>query len=66
MIKIEHNVSTGEIIEKTLTKAEVVILEKQRTEVQAKITQFENQATIKLALLDKLGITEEEAQAIFG
>jgi hypothetical protein len=64
MIKIEHNASTGEIIEKTLTKTEVTILEKQRTEVQAKITEFENQVTMKLELLNKLGITEAEAKSL--
>jgi hypothetical protein len=64
MIKIEHNASTGEITEKTLSKAEVTILEKQRTEVQTKITEFENQVTMKLELLNKLGITEAEAKSL--
>jgi len=64
MIKIEHNASTGEITEKNMSKTEAAVLEKQRTEVQAKITEFENQVAMKLELLNRLGITEAEAKSL--
>jgi len=61
---VEHNVETGEIIERDMTKAE---LEQQQKDLaivvaleQAKI----EKETKKAALLEKLGITQEEAKLL--
>jgi hypothetical protein len=68
MIRIEHNVETNEIIEIELTAAE--IKEKQAEQVEldkrlAKLNLEQNaKATEKAALLERLGITEDEAKLL--
>lgn len=64
-IKI-HNVETGEVTERAMTSEEVAQLEKLRVENEARL-EAEAQAEAKRqALLDKLGITEEEAKLLLG
>lgn len=64
MIILEHNVETGEVIERDATAEEIAtakanadLAAKERAEVQAK-------ATAKAALLERLGITEDEAKLL--
>ena len=68
MIKIEHNVSTGEITEIELSAKEIKDLEKLQAEalkLEAKErTEAEAEATAKAALLAQLGITEEQAKLL--
>ena len=64
--KIEHNAQTGETVERELTTAEA----KQRTkdlEKHAELAQAKlDRAAARQAVLDKLGLTADEAVALFG
>jgi hypothetical protein len=60
---IEHNVVTGEIIEREMTKAEADARTKQEAEALANEAKA---AAGKAALLEKLGITEDEARLLLG
>jgi hypothetical protein len=65
MIRI-HNIETDEVIDREMTAAEF----KQYQLDQEQITQFEaeakSKAIAKTALLEKLGITEDEAKLLLG
>jgi len=63
---IEHNVTTGEIIERELTAAELKQLEKDQKEYAAKQKAIEAKATARAAILDRLGLTAEEASILLG
>jgi hypothetical protein len=63
MIKI-HNAETGEVIEREMTKAEVNQYELDCAEAIARETAEAAKATEKAALLDKLGITADEAKLL--
>jgi hypothetical protein len=64
-IKI-HNASTNEIIEREMTDAEYAIwLAEQKAEA-ARQAEAQAKATQRQALLDKLGITEDEARLLLG
>lgn len=63
---IEHNVETGEIIEREQTPEE-----KQQAEIDTAVAVAKAQTKAEIqakrqALLDKLGITEEEARLLLG
>jgi hypothetical protein len=63
MIRI-HDLAKNEIIDREMTNAEFAIYEAdQATQAIAK-AEAEAKATAKAALLDKLGITAEEAQLL--
>ena len=65
-IVIEHNVETGEIVEREQTPEEINQAEKdaqEQVEIAAKKIEKEE---AKQALLDKLGITTEEAALLLG
>ena len=70
MFRIEHNVETGEVIEIKLTAEEEAQFQAQYAEskAQADAQQAEAQAkaAARQALLDKLGITEDEAKLLLG
>lgn len=70
MFRVEHNVQTGEIKEIELSSAEIKELEKLAKEPIAKAiaeqAEAEAKATARQALLNKLGITAEEAQLLLG
>lgn len=61
---LEHNVETGEIIEREMTAAELKQAEKDKKAYQAEIAAVEAKAQAKTALLEKLGITEDEAKLL--
>jgi hypothetical protein len=58
---IEHNAETGEIIERDMTAAELKQQEKDRATALAIEQQKAERAAARQTLLDKLGITAEEA-----
>jgi len=60
-IVIEHNVATGEIIEREMTEAEATARAAQEAEALAVQAA---KAADKAALLSKLGITEDEAKLL--
>jgi hypothetical protein len=61
---VEHNVETGEIIEREMTAAELKQAQKDKAAYQAEIAAVEAKAQAKAALLEKLGITEDEAKLL--
>lgn len=63
---IEHNVETGEIIEREMTKAEADQLKADQAEAKAHAEALEAKAAEKAALLERLGITEDEARLLLG
>ena len=62
----EHNVETGEIIVRPLTEDEIKKNEESAEFVRKQKLEFENQLAAKQALLNRLGITEEEAKLLLG
>lgn len=60
-IKTIHNVETGEIIERAMTAAEIAQDKKDQIEFAALKAEREAKAAAKAALLERLGITAEEA-----
>lgn len=59
-----HNVETGEIIEREMTAAELAIVEADQIR-DAEIEAAKAEATARRqALLEKLGITQEEAELL--
>jgi hypothetical protein len=60
LIKI-HNVETGEIIEREMTKAEKDQAALDEAELTARLAAEAQKATAKAALLERLGITADEA-----
>jgi hypothetical protein len=65
MVKI-HNAETGEVIEREMNAQELVQWQKEKTEKEAEEQTKTEQAAAKQALLDKLGITQEEAALLLG
>jgi hypothetical protein len=61
-----HNVETGEVTVQPMTKEEVAIIESDRLQTEAMLADREAKATAKAALLEKLGITEDEALLLLG
>jgi hypothetical protein len=66
LVKLVHNVETGEVAEVELTKEE---LEQRKADIAAEEAQKEAaaaRAIAREALLARLGITEDEAKLILG
>jgi hypothetical protein len=58
---IDHNVETGEIIERDMTAAELKQLEIDAKAKAKELSEIEAKAAAKSALLERLGITADEA-----
>lgn len=63
IIKI-HNVSTGEIIEREMNAEELFQWEADKLAAQAELELQAQKALARSALLERLGITEEEAKLL--
>ena len=70
MIKINHDVQTGEITELEMTAAEIKEIEqriaKDKKRFDAAQNEVEKSANAKSTLLEKLGISEDEAKLLLG
>jgi len=67
MVKITiHNVETGEIVEREMNLDEVAQWDADQLATEAKEQAKTQAALAKAALLEKLGITEEEARLLLG
>ena len=64
MIILEHNVETGEVIEREATSQEIAQVELEDSISAAAREAAEAKAAAKIALLERLGITEAEAQLL--
>lgn len=61
MTILEHNVETNEVIERELTTEELAQRATDKALAENRIAEAEAKATARQAVLDRLGITEEEA-----
>jgi len=57
----EHNMETDEIIDREMTQEELAAYELSKTELKANIEAEADKVAEKAALLEKLGITADEA-----
>lgn len=64
MIKIEHNVTTGEIIEIEMTEDEIAAAQLEADNLTAKLNQEAAKVSAKADLYERLGITEDEAKLL--
>jgi len=64
--KIEHNVETGQIIQREMTNEELAELEADKSRAQQRKFAEAETAASRAALLEKLGITEQEAKLLLG
>ena len=62
----EHNVETGEVVDREMTDQEVAIYEEQLAIDEAKKADRVAKESAKAALLERLGITAEEAALLLG
>jgi hypothetical protein len=63
---LEHNATTGEIIERDMTAAELAQYEIDEAARVEQMAEMESKATAKAALLERLGITADEAALLLG
>jgi hypothetical protein len=59
-----HNSETDEIIEREMNEIEFAQFQKDEAEIKAHKVQAEAKAAEKAALLERLGITEDEAKLL--
>jgi hypothetical protein len=64
MIRI-HNVETGEIIDREMTDAEFAQYQTEQTERESKKNASAATNELKIALMQRLGITADEAAILF-
>ena len=64
MKKAIYNVATGEVIEREMNADELAQVEIDKANAAQRKAQAEAKAAEKAALLDRLGITEEEAKLL--
>lgn len=61
-----HNIETNEIIDREMNDAEYVVYQADQADAAARQTEAETKAAEKQALLDRLGITADEAKLLLG
>jgi ribosomal protein L15E len=65
---LEHNVETGEVITRPMTGEEILALEQEKINTEnarlVKQAEAEAKAAQKAALLERLGINEDEARLL--
>lgn len=61
---LEHNVETGEVIERNATAAELAEVKEGNLKAAAEKAEAEAKAAAKAAVLERLGLTEEEASLL--
>ncbi len=61
-----HNVETDEVIDREMTAAEFKIYEAEQTEQAARQAEAEAKQAERQAILDRLGLTADEAKLILG
>jgi hypothetical protein len=61
---LDHNVETGEVIEREATEAELEQAEIDAAAAAERAEEIEAKEAARAALLERLGITEEEAKLL--
>ena len=62
----EVDLDSGEVIERDMTEEEIETLENERKKRDEENKKIQDNLEAKKALLEKLGITEEEARLLLG
>jgi len=62
----EHNLESGEIVDREMTPQEIQMHHKIKSEADLAILKAAEIAAKRQAILEKLGITEEEAKLLLG
>jgi hypothetical protein len=65
MVRI-HNQATNEVIDRQMTEAEFLQYEEDKAAEAAKQAEAETKETARQAILDRLGLTADEAALILG
>lgn len=60
----EHNLTTGEIIEREMTDAEFDVYEKEAAEEARRISQATEKNARRAEILERLGLTEDDAKLL--
>ena len=66
MTILEIDAQTNEVIERDMTEAELVQQKIDEAAAAARLAEAADKAAARQAVLDRLGLTEEEAQLILG
>jgi hypothetical protein len=61
---LEHNVETGEVLERNATAEEIAQIKSRKIEAETKELEAEAKAQAKAELLERLGITADEAKLL--
>ena len=61
-----HDMATGEVIDRVMTDAEYTEWQAQQAEAEAQAEAAATKAAARQAVLDKLGLTANEAQTLLG
>jgi hypothetical protein len=61
-----HNLATDEIIEREMTSDELIEWQKNKEKAELELQAEADKLSAKAALLEKLGITEDEARLLIG
>ena len=61
-----HNLETSEVIDREMNDEEFAVYEAERIAYEQREVNAQAQAAAKAALLERLGITEEEAKLLLG
>ena len=61
-----HDLSTGEVIDREMNDAEFVAYEADQAAQAAEQAEADAKATARAAILDRLGLSAEEAQLLLG
>jgi hypothetical protein len=61
---LEHNVETGEVIERNATAEEIAQIKSRKIEAETRELEAEAKAQAKAELLERLGITADEAKLL--
>ena len=59
-----HNVETGEVIDRDMTAEEIAQWQADQDQISQRDAELAAKAAQKLALLDRLGITQDEANLL--
>ena len=65
MVK-EHNLTTGEIIEREMTDDEFELYQEEAAKETEKLLASQEKAVKRAELLERLGLTEDEARVLLG
>jgi len=66
MIILEHNIETGKAVERDATSEEMDRIEIDAAEMAVKAKAVADKESAKAALLERLGITADEAKLLLG